>query len=163
MGGIAFDSGIRPLTYLFNSLSDIFSTIVIIDEMASIIAEKSWSADTATGSEKIPGQESHKPSWTDISASKKKEVNAGIPSEWLVPEKLLPPPSTTKVDDFVATSGFFTSKEIEITASSATDITTKIVGGNWTAEEVTRAFCKSAAVSHQLVCLISFDSTEFIS
>lgn len=162
MGEIAFDSKSQPLTYLFDGLSDVFNNIVIINKMASIVAEKSWSSDIATGSEKIPGQESHKPSWTDISISKKKEVNAGIPSEWLIPKKLLPPPSKTKVDDFVAASGFFTVKEIEITASSATDITAKIVGGSWTAEEVTKAFCKSAAVSHQLVCFTGYDSTEFI-
>ena len=130
--------------------------------MASILTEKPWSADVATVSERAPVPESHKPSWTDIAAAKKEEVNARIPSEWLIPAELLPPPSKTKVDDFVATSGFFTAKEIEITASSATDITAKIVGGSWTAEEVTKAFCKSAAVSHQLVCLLGIDRTEFM-
>jgi amidase len=92
--------------------------------------------------------------WKDISASKKEEVKAEVPSEWLIPEDLLPPPSKSKVDDFVATSVFFTANEVEITASSATDITAKIIAATWTAKEVTRAFCKSAAVSHQLVCSV---------
>jgi hypothetical protein len=136
--------------------------VVIISNMASILAEKPWSADAATASEKLPVSRSEKLSWTDISAAKKEEVNARIPSEWLIPEDLLPPTSQTKVDDFVATSGFFTEGEIKITASSATDITANIVAGTWTAEEVTKAFCKSAAVSHQLVCSVCVDPTEFI-
>lgn len=138
------------------------SFVVIISNMASILAEKSLSADAATASEKLPVSGSEKLSWTDISATKKAEVNARIPSEWLIPKDLLPPPSKTKVDDFVATSGFFTEGEIKITASSATDITANIVAGTWTAEEVTKAFCKSAAVSHQLVCSVCVDPTEFI-
>lgn len=129
--------------------------------MASILAEKPWSADIAIVSGKVPVSEGHKPSWTEIAAAKKAEVNGRIPSEWLIPKELLPPPSTTKVDDFVATSGFFTAKEVEITVSSATDITAKIVGGSWTAEEVTKAFCKSAAVSHQLVCFLDSDCKDF--
>ncbi|OBT40009.1 hypothetical protein VE00_09405 [Pseudogymnoascus sp. WSF 3629] len=127
--------------------------------MASILAEKPWSADAATASEKLPVSGSQKLSWTDISAAKKEEVNARIPSEWLIPKELLPPPSRTKVDDFVATSGFFTDREINITASSATDITANIVAGTWTAEEVTTAFCKAAAVSHQLVNSLTY--TQF--
>jgi amidase len=129
--------------------------------MASILAEKPWSADAATASEKLPVSGSQKLSWTDISAAKKEEVNARIPSEWLIPKELLPPPSRTKVDDFVATSGFFTDREINITASSATDIMANIVAGTWTAEEVTTAFCKAAAVSHQLVSLVCVDRSEF--
>ncbi|KFY15664.1 hypothetical protein V492_01861 [Pseudogymnoascus sp. VKM F-4246] len=141
------------------SLSDVCNLVIIINKMASVLVDKARSADIATVSEREPVSASDKPKWTDIAAAKKREVYAGIPSEWLIPEDLLPSPSKTKVDDFVATSGFFTAKEIEITASSATDITAKVIGGSWTAEEVTRAFCKSSAVSHQLVNSLTY--TQF--
>ncbi|KFX97279.1 hypothetical protein V490_02861 [Pseudogymnoascus sp. VKM F-3557] len=135
MGKIAFYSN-RPLRYLLNDLSQVF-----------------------TFCENVPVSESHKPSWTDIAAAKKEEVNARIPLEWVIPEDLLPPPSKTRVDDFVAASGFFTANEVKITRSSATDITANIVSGSWTAEDVTRAFCKAAAVSHQLVNSLTY--TQF--
>lgn len=159
MDKIAFYSRNRPLRYLLNDLSRVFKFCGNYQskKMASILVETRWSADTSTISEEVPVSESHKPSWTDIAAAKKEEVNARIPLEWVIPEDLLPSPSKTRVDDFVATSGFFTANEIKITGSSATDITANIVGGVWTAEDVTRAFCKAAAVSHQLVCLLSVE------
>lgn len=47
-------------------------------------------------------------------------------------------------------------KEIDITTGKdAVDIVEGIKAGTWSAEEVTTAFCKRAAVAHQLV---SFDS-----
>jgi len=116
-------------------------------------AAEALSTELETATEKLTVADSQGPGWEEIAAAKREEVNARIPPEWLIPVDLLPPPSQTKVADFVATSGFFTDSEVEITASSATDITAKIAAGTWTAEQVTRAFSKSAAVAHQLVCL----------
>jgi amidase len=114
-------------------------------------------ASTATTENPNAGGSSGSQSnWEKIAAAKRDEVKDRIPSEWLIPTNLLPPPSTTRVADFVGTSCFFTAQEIEITASSATEITAKIVSGTWTAEEVTKAFCKSAAVAHQLVNCLTY-------
>lgn len=50
-------------------------------------------------------------------------------------------------------------REIDITTDKdVVDIVKGIKGGTWCAEEVTTAFCKRAAVAHQLV---SFDSETF--
>ena len=48
-------------------------------------------------------------------------------------------------------SGLFTEREILITTSSATHIVNVVAKGEWKAQEVARAFCKRAAVAHQLV------------
>lgn len=90
--------------------------------------------------------------WEEIAAAKVEEVIASIPEEWIIPASIFPSKTTTNVSTFVAQSGMFSAHEIEITASSAVKITAKVAAKEWTAEEVTRAFCKSAAVAHQLVC-----------
>lgn len=89
--------------------------------------------------------------WEEIAAAKVEEVTASIPKEWIIPASIFPSKTTTNVSTFVAQSGMFSTREIEITASSAVKITAKVATLEWTAEEVTRAFCKSAAVAHQLV------------
>lgn len=90
--------------------------------------------------------------WEDISKRAKARVFESIPSEWLVSEDKLPPADQAGVLDFPSKSGLFSENEILITTSSATHIVQTIASGEWTALEVTQAFCKRAAVAHQLVC-----------
>lgn len=90
--------------------------------------------------------------WQEVAAAKVEELIASIPAEWIIPASILPSKTTTNVSTFVAQSGMFNAREIEVTASSATKIAAQVAAREWTAEEVTRAFCKSAAVAHQLVC-----------
>lgn len=81
-----------------------------------------------------------------------KRREAAIPPEYLLPrEKLdrLPKDLTTVPRD----SGHFTHDEIEIIESEAEDILQKIKEKIWTSLEVTKAFCKAAAVAQQLVIL----------
>ena len=47
--------------------------------------------------------------------------------------------------------------EIEITRSHATEIVKRVAEGKWKAEDVTVAFCKRAAIAHQLVGRVVFD------
>lgn len=89
--------------------------------------------------------------WQEIATQKQQELLDSIPSEWLISADIKPSDSTLDVSTFPATSGFFTDDELAITASSATDIVKKISTGEWTAETVTLAFSKQAAVAHQLV------------
>lgn len=58
-----------------------------------------------------------------------------------------------------ASAGILSPREIEITTSQdATTILERIRQRAWSAEEVTRAFCKRAAMAHQLVrCLMDVD------
>ncbi|KAK2740133.1 hypothetical protein FQN57_006248 [Myotisia sp. PD_48] len=93
--------------------------------------------------------------WQGISASKQKAVIESIPSEWLIPASSLPSDSQLDVTSWPEQSGWFTKAELEITSSTAPQILEKTTSGAWTAEEVTRAFCKRAAAAHQLTNCLS--------
>lgn len=73
-----------------------------------------------------------------------------IPKEYLLPENLLVnlPQNLTTIP---RKSEHFTSNELSIIASEASDILERIRQQIWTSEDVTRAFCKASAVAQQLV------------
>lgn len=89
--------------------------------------------------------------WEEIAETKRAELAYTIPTEWVIPDNIKPPESQLDVTGFPEQSGWFTPKELEITSKSATEILAKTTTGQWTAEEVTWAFCKRAAVAQQLV------------
>ncbi|KAF2732551.1 amidase [Polyplosphaeria fusca] len=96
--------------------------------------------------------------WQEIAEAKRGAILAAIPQEWRIEN----PPIAQQVDvtgSFL--HQFLTNKEIEITNTTADDIVKHTVAGRWSAEEVTRAFCHTAALGHQLTnCLheIFFDA-----
>lgn len=73
-----------------------------------------------------------------------------IPTDSLLPEALVQNLSRDR-SNVVGTSGHFTDAEIAIINTPARKIVAKIQDRTWSAVEVTRAFCKSAAVAQQLV------------
>jgi len=89
--------------------------------------------------------------WTDIAAKAQTRLRNSIPSEWRIPYSKLPPDSRLDVTAFPRECGLLTESELAITESYATEIVGAVAAGEWTAEEVTRAFCKRAAVAHQVV------------
>lgn len=89
--------------------------------------------------------------WEDIGKQARARLFESIPSEWRVSEDKLPPADQADVLDIPSKSGLFSEHELQITASSATYIVQAIGSGEWTALEVTQAFCKKAAVVHQVV------------
>jgi hypothetical protein len=89
--------------------------------------------------------------WEDIGKKARARLDESIPSEWRVPKDKMPPADQASALDTPASSGLFSEDELSITTSSATHIVQKIASGEWTAVDVTRAFCKRAAVAHQLV------------
>lgn len=98
---------------------------------------------------------SAKQDWKDISAKAVEKLENAIPAEWRIPKDKLPAEDVLDVTDFPAKSGLLTQDDIEITESFATEIVAKLAKGEWSAENVTRAFCKRAAIAHQLVRFIS--------
>ncbi|KAI5270396.1 amidase [Aureobasidium subglaciale] len=92
------------------------------------------------------------PNWKQIAAQKRDSVLSLIPEEWQIPA---PPP----VEEQRNVTGTFIQqyldpKEVEITETEAVEIVKKTSTGEWTAVEVTKAFCHRSAVAHQLVnCL----------
>ncbi|KAH0341392.1 amidase, partial [Aureobasidium melanogenum] len=92
------------------------------------------------------------PDWRQIAAEKRDSVLALIPEEWRIPA----PPSAEEQRDVTGkfTQQYLDPREIEITETEATEIVKKTSSGEWTAVEVTKAFCHRSAIAHQLVnCL----------
>ena len=89
--------------------------------------------------------------WEQISAKAQDILANSIPQEWRIPKDKLPPPEQKDVTGFPAKCGLLTEAELAITNSYATEIVKKIATGEWSAEDVTRAFCKRAAVAQQVV------------
>jgi amidase len=92
-------------------------------------------------------------SWQDVVAYKRQSLKDAIPAEWVVPPSILPPPEQTDVSTFIAESGWFSTAEKAILSLSAAQLLPRLASGRVSAEEVTRAFCKSAAAAQQLVSL----------
>lgn len=90
-------------------------------------------------------------SWESIAAKKRQALRDSIPADWVIPAAVLPPADQLDVTGFPRESGFFTGRELEITSTPAQTILSHISSGSWTAEEVTKAFCKAAAAAQQLV------------
>ncbi|KAL7904142.1 amidase signature domain-containing protein [Trichoderma velutinum] len=100
------------------------------------------------------------PSWTKISAEARAKLIDSIPAEWRIAQDKLPPESQLDVTSFPAESGILSQHELDITESFAIDIVRRLAAREWTSEEVTTAFCKRAAIAHQVTnCLtvIMFD------
>ncbi|KAF2177687.1 acetamidase [Zopfia rhizophila CBS 207.26] len=93
--------------------------------------------------------------WEKIAAAKQAALSELIPPEYRIPKQLVPPDSQLDVTQWPKESGWFTQKELEITSSTSSVILEKIAERTWTAEEVTRAFCKRAAAAHQLTNCLS--------
>lgn len=90
--------------------------------------------------------------WEQIGAKKRQALWDLIPSKWVIPAEVLPPPEHDDVSKF-GSPGWFTSEELEITESSVASLLPKLASGALKSETVTRAFCKRAAAAHQLVCM----------
>ncbi|TIA49879.1 glutamyl-tRNA amidotransferas-like protein subunit A [Aureobasidium pullulans] len=84
--------------------------------------------------------------WKEIAAAKNQRINDSIPKEWRIDTSSLP----DNVMDIPATSGILSKTELDITNSSATDLVAGLAAGKLKAVDVTTAFCKRAAISHQV-------------
>ncbi|KAI3619150.1 general amidase [Moniliophthora roreri] len=92
--------------------------------------------------------------WEDVVAEKRASQSASIPQEWLLGPDKLPPTHVLDVTHIPAQCGLFTPLELEITTSPVETLLSNLSEGKWSSVEVTTAFCKRAAVAHQLVnCL----------
>lgn len=92
--------------------------------------------------------------WQEKAAAKAAEAKAKIPTEWLLPEGLVPD-NQLNVLDVPRTCGILTLEEISITEDyDATALRDKLAKGELSAFQVTVAFCKRSAIAQQLTsCL----------
>lgn len=97
--------------------------------------------------------------WQDIVADKKSEQRSRIPKEWHLQIDVganAQEDTATDLRPLAWTSGLLTDRELEITSSAhdATALLAKIAGGTYTSVDVVTAFCKRAAIAHQVAnCL----------
>ncbi len=90
--------------------------------------------------------------WENRARSKRASLDAAIPPQWRLN------PTDISADDARDISQlprkFLTGFEIAVTETRPLEILNNMHTGVWSAEDVTRAFCRRAAVAHQLVnCL----------
>lgn len=84
-----------------------------------------------------------------IAVEKQLRRQSKIPKEWLLHGSYH---GVTNLMDVPATCGILSDLELHITSThDATALLEKLRSGIWSAEQVTVAFCKRAAISHQLV------------
>jgi len=90
--------------------------------------------------------------WQEIRDAKKAEQASRIPLEWRLSPSHFPPQETIDLRPIATTCGILTERELKITGDSydATSLVAAIAANTHSAEEVAVAFCKRAAVGHQL-------------
>lgn len=91
-----------------------------------------------------------KDDWHSTAARRRDEIYSHIPRDWLV-DKLLLEENKKRPIDLPEKCGLLTPRELRITGLSAVELLRRIHDGIYTAVEVTRAFCKRAAIAHQAV------------
>lgn len=89
--------------------------------------------------------------WVKVASAAQVTLAESIPTEYRIPQEQLPSESQQDVTLWPKESGWFSSKELDITDSTASKILENIASKSWSSEEVTRAFCKRAAAAQQLV------------
>ncbi|KAL9089767.1 MAG: hypothetical protein Q9165_005561 [Trypethelium subeluteriae] len=91
--------------------------------------------------------------WQNIAKRKEDERTSNIPKEWLLSTK--PSPNLNAVIDVPRRCGILRENELAITEEyDATDLVKKLANRELSSEEVVTAFCKRAAIAHQLTnCL----------
>lgn len=87
--------------------------------------------------------------WEHLAAEKRGCIDKSIPSEWKISQ-----PAQASVMDVPANSGILSAEELKITESTATELVNKLAKGKLRAVDVTLAFCKRAALAHQLVSFL---------
>jgi amidase len=91
-----------------------------------------------------------KPAWLQAAEAKRARTQELIPSAWRLPE--LPPSDQLDVRGIARTSGILSARELEITEQDdCGTLLSKLATGDYSAVEVTTAYCKRAAIAQQLL------------
>jgi hypothetical protein len=88
------------------------------------------------------------PNWEAVAHLRRQEINGAIPPEYIVEARYL---KSAHLVNLWETCGLLTARELTITSLSATVLLKQIHNKTYSAVEVTRAFCKTAAIAHQAV------------
>ena len=89
--------------------------------------------------------------WQEACVQKKAQQTALLPKEWLLPKTLVPS-TQLNVIDVPRSCGLLSKQELAITDTEDVDqILKKLSSGQWSAVDVTKAYCKRATIAQQLV------------
>lgn len=89
-------------------------------------------------------------SWESKAAAKRSSTNAKIPQEWQLSNAELEKAAKQKDLTGSFIEQYLTPDEGFIVAQDANKLAENIRSGEWTAKTVAQAFCKSAAIAHQI-------------
>ncbi|TKY90030.1 hypothetical protein EX895_000028 [Sporisorium graminicola] len=134
--------------------------------VASAAAATGATPTSSNGASKMPTTASAS-SWKDVAAAKVQSRLASIPAQWRLPASVLgeiDASSGTDVRTIPASCGILTAEELAITETPVGEVLAKLRSRTWTSEAVTTAFCKRAAIAHQLTnCLTEIFFDEAIA
>lgn len=97
-------------------------------------------------------------SWQARAFAKREAILTSIPQQWRIKGQI---PSAREQEDVTGRfiNEYLTEREKEITEADAVGIIENTSVGQWTAVEVTLAFCHRASIAHQLVpCASALDT-----
>jgi amidase len=90
-------------------------------------------------------------SWELMAAAKRSSTLAKIPKEWLLDPADLEKASRQRDLAGPFIEQYLSAEEIAIVRQDSVSIVTSIHKGEYSAVQVARAFCKVAAIAHQIV------------
>jgi len=90
--------------------------------------------------------------WQSIATATQQSILDSIPSKWRLSQKDKNP-SVKDKRSIPKTCGILTTKQLQITETTATLLLDQLRTRAISSVEVTEAFCARAAIAHQLVCL----------
>lgn len=93
----------------------------------------------------------HTMNWEIIAQRKREQRDALIPDDWKLSSNSGPCDESPGLNSVIRSSDILTSEEIRITESSVDDLISRLHARGVKAVDVTRAFCKRAAIACQLV------------
>jgi hypothetical protein len=95
--------------------------------------------------------------WQDLVAKKRRECSQKIPREWILSAEQLSAPPHLLEYDLPRRCGLLSDYELDLTENfTAKQLLAKLGSGNVSSLDVTRAFCKRAAIAQQVVCSLHF-------
>lgn len=95
-------------------------------------------------------------SWEAKAKAKVAETKSKIPNEWRLNQSSLAKAKQIKKLSGAFIESFLSDEELRITRNDSTLLVEKVKTGEYTALQVAQAFCKTAAIAHQIVSIISY-------
>lgn len=89
--------------------------------------------------------------WHEKAEAKRAKTKSKIPEEWTLNKDDLAAAKKQRQLSGPFIESFIDSRELEITSNDSVPLLAKIRSGHYTTLQVTKAFCKRAAIAHQIV------------